>query len=100
MPKTAATVCLSGTLVDKLHACAAAGFNGIELFEPDLVVAPESPEEIRSVAERLGLDLVLYQPFRDFEGVDDQLLDANLRRAEAKFRLMQRLGIETIIRGS
>ena len=95
--KTTATVCLSGTLVDKMHACAAAGFDGIELFEPDLVVAPQSPEEIRSLAERLGLELVLYQPFRDFEGVDDQQLTDNLRRAEAKFTLMQRLGIDTIL---
>ena len=76
--KTTATVCLSGTLVEKMHACAAAGFDGIELFEPDLVVAPQSPEEIRTLAERLGLDLVLYQPFRDFEGVDDQ--SCQLRR--------------------
>ena len=53
--KTTATVCLSGTLVEKMHACAAAGFDGIELFEPDLVVAPQSPEEIRGLAERLGL---------------------------------------------
>ena len=95
--KTTATVCLSGTLVDKMHACAAAGFDGIELFEPDLVVAPQSPEEIRTLAERLGLELVLYQPFRDFEGVDDQQLAENLRRAEAKFALMQRLGIDTIL---
>jgi 3-dehydroshikimate dehydratase len=32
--KTTATVSLSGTLVEKMHACAAAGFDGIELFEP------------------------------------------------------------------
>ena len=40
---------------------------------------------------------MLYQPFRDFEGVDDQQLADNLRRAEAKFALMQRLGIDTIL---
>jgi len=43
-----ATVCLSGSLVEKLHACAAAGFDGVEIFEPDLVAAEESPEEIRA----------------------------------------------------
>src|SRR6188472_512212 len=94
---TIATVCLSGTLTEKLYACAEAGFDGVEVFEPDLVVAPQSPEEIRALAERLGLSLDLYQPFRDFEGVTDELLGANLRRAEAKFRLMRRLGIETIL---
>ena len=94
---TIATVCLSGTLTEKLYACAEAGFDGVEVFEPDLVVAPQSPEEIRTLAERLNLSLDLYQPFRDFEGVTDELLGANLRRAEAKFRLMRRLGIETIL---
>ena len=57
-------------LVQKLHACAAAGFDGVEVFEPDLVAAPESPEEIRALADRLGLTLDLYQPFRDAEGVE------------------------------
>ena len=31
-----ATVCLSGTLEEKLAAAAAPGFDGVELFEPDL----------------------------------------------------------------
>ena len=35
-----ATVCISGTLEDKLAAAAAAGFDGVEIFEPDLVASP------------------------------------------------------------
>ena len=97
MRTSAATVCLSGSLVEKLHACAAAGFDGVEIFEPDLVASESGPEEIRALAKRLGLSLDLYQPFRDFEGVTPELLADNLRRAEAKFALMQRLGIETIL---
>jgi 4-hydroxyphenylpyruvate dioxygenase len=31
-----ATVCLSGTLNEKLEAIAAAGFKGVEMFENDL----------------------------------------------------------------
>ena len=92
-----ATVCLSGSLVEKLHACAAAGFDGVEIFEPDLVAAEESPEEIRALADRLGLTLDLYQPFRDAEGVTEDVFAANLRRAEAKFALMNRLGIDTML---
>ena len=69
MRTSIATVCLSGTLTEKLHACAAAGFDGVEIFEPDLVAAPQSPEEIRALADRLGLSIDLYQPFRDAEGV-------------------------------
>ena len=97
MRTSAATVCLSGSLIDKLHACAAAGFDGVEIFEPDLVASESGPEEIRALAERLGLSLDLYQPFRDFEGVTPELLADNLRRAEAKFALMQRMGIKTIL---
>jgi 4-hydroxyphenylpyruvate dioxygenase len=97
MRTSAATVCLSGSLVEKLYACAAAGLDGVEIFEPDLVVSESGPEEIRALAKRLGLSLDLYQPFRDFEGVTPELLADNLRRAEAKFALMQRMGIKTIL---
>ncbi|MGN7968241.1 bifunctional sugar phosphate isomerase/epimerase/4-hydroxyphenylpyruvate dioxygenase family protein [Microbacterium sp. 22296] len=97
MRTSMATVCISGTLADKLHACAEAGFDGVEIFEPDLLAAPESPEEIAALAGRLGLSLDLYQPLRDVEGVDEQTFAAVLRRAEAKFRLMNRLGIELVL---
>lgn len=92
-----ATVCLSGTLKEKMQACAIAGFDGIEIFEQDLVTSPLSPEDVRKMAADLGLTLDLYQPFRDFDGVTDDLLAANLRRADAKFRLMSRLGMDTIL---
>ncbi|MHC6591821.1 bifunctional sugar phosphate isomerase/epimerase/4-hydroxyphenylpyruvate dioxygenase family protein [Arthrobacter sp. C152] len=92
-----ATVCLSGTLKEKMQACAIAGFDGIEIFEQDLVTSPLSPEQVRTLAADLGLGLDLYQPFRDFDGVTPDLLKANLRRAEAKFKLMSRLGMDTIL---
>ena len=38
-----ATVCLSGTLKEKMQACAIAGFDGIEIFEQDLVTSPLQP---------------------------------------------------------
>ena len=92
-----ATVCLSGTLVEKLHACAEAEFNGVEIFEPDLVGSPASPEEIAALAKRLGLTLDLYQPFRDAEGVTEEQFADVLHRARAKFQVMQRLGIDTML---
>ncbi|MDQ0799216.1 TIM barrel protein [Arthrobacter sp. SLBN-112] len=92
-----ATVCLSGTLKEKMQACAIAGFDGIEIFEQDLVTSPLSPEDVRKMAADLGLGLDLYQPFRDFDGVTPDMLKANLRRAEAKFKLMGRLGMDTIL---
>lgn len=97
MRTSIATVCLSGTLDQKLIAAHEAGFDGVEIFEPDLVASPQSPEAIRARAERLGLSLDLYQPFRDFEGVGPDLLEQNIRRAAAKFDLMNRLGIETML---
>jgi len=97
MRTSIATVCLSGTLADKLRAAAVAGFDGVEIFEPDLVAAAESPEEIRALAERLGLTLDLYQPMRDVEGVAEDLFVDVLRRAEAKFSVMARLGIDTVL---
>lgn len=92
-----ATVCLSGTLSEKLQAIAAAGFDEAEIFEPDLLVARQSPEEVRATAERLGLRLSLYQPLRDVEGVEEDLFARNLRRAGRKFHLARRLGIDTVL---
>ncbi|KRE78877.1 bifunctional sugar phosphate isomerase/epimerase/4-hydroxyphenylpyruvate dioxygenase family protein [Arthrobacter sp. Soil762] len=92
-----ATVCLSGTLKEKMQACAIAGFDGIEIFEQDLVTSPLTPEDVRKMAADLGLTLDLYQPFRDFDSVSGDLVAANLRRAEAKFKLMARLGMDTIL---
>lgn len=92
-----ATVCLSGSLEEKLAAAARAGFDGVELFEPDLIGSPLSPREIRSCAAGHGLSIDLYQPFRDFEAVSQEQLGRNLRRAEAKFALMGELGVSMLL---
>jgi len=97
MRTSIATVCLSGGLVEKLHACAQAGFDGVEIMDADLIAAYESPEEIGALCRRLGLSIDLFQPFRDFEGVDDETFARNLHRAEAKFGVMGRLGVDTIL---
>ncbi|MBX7434371.1 TIM barrel protein [Mycobacterium sp. Y57] len=97
MRTSIATVCLSGSLVEKLHACAAAGFDGVEIFEPDLIAGDHSPEEIRALASRLGLSLDLYQPLRDLEGVDEATFADNIRRASATFATAARLGIDTVL---
>ncbi|WP_110588021.1 bifunctional sugar phosphate isomerase/epimerase/4-hydroxyphenylpyruvate dioxygenase family protein [Microbacterium suaedae] len=97
MNTSVATVCLSGGLVEKIHACAAAGFDGVEIMDADLVAAPESPEEIRALCERLGLRIDMFQPFRDGEGVDEETFADNLRRAAAKFDVMERLGTDLML---
>ncbi|MCO1653780.1 sugar phosphate isomerase/epimerase and 4-hydroxyphenylpyruvate domain-containing protein [Pseudonocardia humida] len=92
-----ATVCLSGTLEDKLDAAAAAGFDGVELFEPDLVASPLPPAEVRARCTDLGLSIDLYQPFRDLDSTDPERFAANLRRAERKFDVMAGLGTDTVL---
>jgi sugar phosphate isomerase/epimerase/4-hydroxyphenylpyruvate dioxygenase-like putative hemolysin len=92
-----ATACLSGTLEDKLAAAAAAGFDGVELFEGDLIASSWSPARIRQECERRGLTIELYQPFRDFEAVGPQTLRAGLRRAERKFAVLEELGVTTLL---
>ena len=97
MRRGIATVSLSGTLEEKLAAAAQVGFDGVELFESDLVNSPLSPAAVRARAADLGLSIDLYQPFRDFEGADPARLAANLRRAEQKFEVMNELGVGTLL---
>ena len=92
-----ATVCLSGTLEDKLTAAAGAGFTGIELFEPDLIASPWSPSELAARCADLGLSIDLYQPFRDLDSTDDDRFARNLRRADRKFDVMAQLGVGTVL---
>ncbi|MHC5905564.1 bifunctional sugar phosphate isomerase/epimerase/4-hydroxyphenylpyruvate dioxygenase family protein [Streptomyces sp. S6] len=97
MRKSIATVCLSGTLTEKLAAAARAGFDGVEIFENDLLASPLTPEETAARAADLGLTIDLYQPMRDIEAVPEDLFARNLRRARHKFDLMGRLGVDTVL---
>jgi 4-hydroxyphenylpyruvate dioxygenase len=96
-PKCIATVCLSGTLPEKLEAAAAAGFDGVEIFENDLLNFDGSPARVRQMAADLGLAIMLYQPFRDFEAMPRELFARNLARAERKFDVMAELGVEMVL---
>ncbi|PMY44921.1 MULTISPECIES: 3-dehydroshikimate dehydratase QuiC [Pseudomonas] len=97
MQRSIATVSLSGTLPEKLEAIAAAGFDGVEIFENDLLYYDGSPREIRQMCADLGIAITLFQPFRDFEGCRRDRLQRNLERAERKFDLMQELGTDLVL---
>jgi 4-hydroxyphenylpyruvate dioxygenase len=97
MQRSIATVSLSGTLPEKLEAIAAAGFDGVEIFENDLLYYDGSPREIRQMCADLGIAITLFQPFRDFEGCRRDRLARNLERAERKFDLMQELGTDLVL---
>jgi len=90
------TVCLSGTLEDKLRAAAAGGFNGIEILESDLVMSPWSPQRIRHEAAKFGLSIDAYQPLH-VEAVPPDLFEASLRRAERKFDVLEGLGADVML---
>jgi len=95
--KSIATVCLSGTLPDKLEAAAAAGFDGIEIFENDLLTFDGAPADVRRMCDDLGLAITIYQPFRDFEAMPEPQRARNLDRAERKFDVMQALGTDLLL---
>jgi 4-hydroxyphenylpyruvate dioxygenase len=92
-----ATVSLSGTLPEKLDAAATVGFDGVEIFENDLLTYDGTPAEIRRIAEDLGLAISIFQPFRDFEAMPEPQRTRNLDRAERKFDLMAALGTDLVL---
>ncbi|MGQ7248754.1 bifunctional sugar phosphate isomerase/epimerase/4-hydroxyphenylpyruvate dioxygenase family protein [Halomonas sp. V046] len=92
-----ATVCLSGDLRSKLDAIARAGFEGVEIFENDLISFDGTPSDIRDLCETLKLKIVAFQPFRDFEAMPEPARSRNLQRAERKFDVMQELGTDFML---
>ncbi|MCW3474318.1 bifunctional sugar phosphate isomerase/epimerase/4-hydroxyphenylpyruvate dioxygenase family protein [Limobrevibacterium gyesilva] len=97
LPTSIATVSLSGTLPEKLEAAASIGFDGVEIFENDLLTFDGSPADVRRIAEDLGLAITIFQPFRDFEAMPDPQRARNLDRAERKFDVMQALGTDLVL---
>lgn len=92
-----ATVCLSGTLTEKIEAIAAARFKGVEIFENDLLSFNGTPTEARRMIEDLGLETITFQPFRDFEGMPEPQRSKVFARAERKFDVMQELGCDLLM---
>ncbi|MBZ9557803.1 MULTISPECIES: sugar phosphate isomerase/epimerase and 4-hydroxyphenylpyruvate domain-containing protein [unclassified Modicisalibacter] len=92
-----ATVCLSGDLRSKLEAVARAGYDGVEIFENDLLTFDGSPSDVRRLCESLGLAIVAFQPFRDFEAMPEPQRRRNIERAERKFDLMEELGTDFLL---
>ncbi|MWB78031.1 TIM barrel protein [Pseudooceanicola sp. 216_PA32_1] len=97
MKSAIATVSVSGTLKEKLAAIARAGFDGIEIFEQDFIADAGSPRDIGTMIRDHGLEILLFQPFRDFEGlVGDQRRKA-FDRARYKFETMRKLGADLML---
>ncbi|MGP6089580.1 bifunctional sugar phosphate isomerase/epimerase/4-hydroxyphenylpyruvate dioxygenase family protein [Antarctobacter jejuensis] len=97
MKTSIATVSISGTLREKLTAIAKAGFDGIEIFEQDFIADEGSAREIGQMIRDHGLDISLFQPFRDFEGLTGALRRRAFDRARYKFDTMAELGTDRIL---
>jgi 4-hydroxyphenylpyruvate dioxygenase len=97
MKTSIATVSISGNLGEKLEAIAAAGFDGIEIFEQDFIAHDGNPREVGEMIRAMGLEITLFQPFRDFEGLPEPLRTKAFDRAEHKFDLMQELGTDLVL---
>ncbi|HYO82939.1 MAG TPA: TIM barrel protein [Bryobacteraceae bacterium] len=92
-----ATVCLSGTFPEKIEAIAAARFEGVEIFENDLLSFNGTPADARRMIEGFGLETITFQPFRDFEGMPEPQRSKVFARAERKFDIMQELGCDLLM---
>jgi 4-hydroxyphenylpyruvate dioxygenase len=93
-----ATVSISGDFAEKLQAIAKAGFDGLEIFEQDFISFDLSPADIREMVQDHGLEIMLFQPFRDFEGLPDgPLRHRSFSRAKRKFDLMNQLGTDLML---
>jgi len=98
MKTSTATVSIAGDLGEKLAAIAKAGFDGIEIFEQDFISFDLSPAEVRKMVADHGLEITLFQPFRDFEGLPDgPLRQRAFLRARHKFDLMCELGTDLML---
>jgi 4-hydroxyphenylpyruvate dioxygenase len=97
MQTSIATVSLSGGLAEKLEATAAAGFAGVEIFESDLLSFNGTPKDVARMVAQLGLKIVTFQPFRDFEGMPEPQRSRTFARAERKFDLMGELGCDLLM---
>ncbi|WP_062207387.1 bifunctional sugar phosphate isomerase/epimerase/4-hydroxyphenylpyruvate dioxygenase family protein [Aureimonas sp. AU12] len=97
MKTSIATVSLSGDLAEKLTATAAAGFGAVEIFENDFLAFDHGPREVGQMVRDAGLEISLFQPFRDFEGLPEPQRAKAFDRARRKFETMNELGTDLIL---
>lgn len=96
--KTAiAMVAFSGDLSKNLTAIASAGFDGVELFERDLIAFNGSPKRLGETVREHGLQVDLLQSIRDFGGLPAHLRSLAFNKIERKFDLMEALGTDLLL---
>lgn len=95
-----ATTSVPGDLPQKLEAIANAGFQGVELYEPDFTGYSGTPEDLAKLAGDFGIEITLLQPFHDFEGLEAGQRERAFQRLDAKLDLMKALGAKMLLVGS
>jgi 4-hydroxyphenylpyruvate dioxygenase len=97
MKTSIATVSIPGSFTERLAAIQQAGFDGIEIFEQDFLASDFTPREVGRMVRDHGLEITLFQPFRDFEGLPEPLRSRAFARAQRKFDLMAELGTDMVL---
>ncbi len=93
-----ATVSISGSLETKLRAIAESGFDGVEIFENDLLTFDGGDaRDVGRLLRELDLACTAFQPFRDFEGMPEPLRARVFDRVERKFDVMEELGANLLL---
>ena len=64
------------------------GFKGVEIFENDFLVHDLKAKEIKKIVYDYGLEISLFQPFRDFEGMPEPYRSRVFDRAKKKFDII------------
>lgn len=82
---------------EKLDAIAEADFTGVEIFEHDFLVHDASPAEVGQQLCDGGLEITLFQPFSDFEGMPEPHHTRAFDRAQRKFDVMQELCADLLL---
>lgn len=97
MKSSIATVSIAGNFADKVRVIAAAGFGGIEIFEQDFLASDLTPRDVGRMVRDEGLEITIFQPFRDFEGLPEPLRSRAFAQALRKFALMEELGARQML---
>ncbi len=97
MKTSIATVSISGSLEGKIRAVAEAGFDGVEIFENDLLGYPGTPRDVARAIRDSGMRCTLFQPFRDLEGMPPPQRERAFDRMERKFDVMAELDTDLIL---
>lgn len=92
-----ATVSIAGDFREKLAAISRAGYTGMEIFEQDFVAYDRAAVDVGWLAEDYGLEIMLFQPFLDFEVLPEPFRSGAFDRAERRFDLMNSMGADLVL---